>query len=215
MIELLGEEWYKILASEFEKDYMKNLCNFINVRRTQTTVYPPKEEVFTAYKLTPYSKVKVCIIGQDPYINEGEAHGLAFSTGNSRRTPSLKQIENAVRTEIYDEADDYDWNNNLVRWSNQGIMLLNKVLTVDSKNSNSHKGKGWEPFVLKTVMELDKKGDVIFLLWGKDAQVLKAVLKSKYIECEHPVAASYQGRQWNNNRCFAKVNDLLDTKIAW
>lgn len=212
---LLGEEWYSILAPEFEQDYMKYLCHFVNKRREEVTVYPPKEEVFTAYRLTPYSKVKVCIIGQDPYINESEAHGLAFSTGNGRATPSLRQIEKTIRTQVYNENEDYVWNNNLTRWSDQGVILLNKVLTVDAKSSNSHKGKGWEHFILKTIEELDKKGDVIFLLWGKEAQALKSILKSKYIECEHPVAGSYQGRLWNNNDCFNKANELLTEKIIW
>lgn len=95
-------------------------------------------------------------------------------------------------------------------------MLLNAVLTVDEGKSNSHRGKGWEIFTNKTIEELDKKGDVIFLLWGKDAQNLKSSIKnSTIIESEHPVAASYQGRLWNNNDCFNKVNNLIKEKIIW
>lgn len=214
---LIGQEWYDVIGEEFSKPYMGKLCNFIQDRRTKTTVYPPKEQIFTAYKLTPFNKVKVCIIGQDPYINEGEAHGLAFSTGNGKSTPSLRQIARAV--ELSMSGDDWDsmqpWNNNLTRWAEQGVFLLNKVLTVDAKKSNSHKGMGWEQFVFRTVQELDKKGDVIFLLWGKEAQILKPILKSTVIECEHPVAASYRGETWNNNDCFYKVNELLETEINW
>src|SRR5690606_5164082 len=112
-------------------------------------------EVFDAYRLTPYEEVKVCILGADPYINQFEAHGLAFSTFNGQSTPSLRQIEKAVRREIYSNDEAYKWDNNLTRWANQGIFLLNSVLTVDAGKSGSHKGKGWEEFTGRTIKLLD------------------------------------------------------------
>ena len=213
--ESLGEEWYELLKDEFSKDYMLHLMNFVKQRRAETTVYPTKENVFNAYKYTPYSRVKVCIIGQDPYINPNEAHGLSFSTLGGKYTPSLKKIEAAIRRDCGLDVASYEWSNNLTRWSDQGIMLLNTVLTVDAGKSNSHKGHGWENFTLKTVQELDKKG-IIFLLWGKDAlSMIDSMKKSVVFIAEHPVAASYQGRAWNNKDCFNRVNELLTNKINW
>lgn len=211
----LGEDWYNLLSQEFEKDYMRSLTTFISLRRKEGIVYPPKGDVFNAYKLTPYDEVKVCIVGQDPYINPFEAHGLAFSTWNNQGTPSLKQIEAAVRKDMgYDS--EYKWKNNLERWSKQGIMLLNSVLTVDAGKSNSHAGMGWEQFTLQTIRKLDEKG-IIFLLWGSNAKAYKNQIKNSIImEAEHPQYANYQGRAWLHGECFKKVNELLgDDKIIW
>lgn len=211
----LGEEWYEILKDEFSKDYMKKLSYFIASRRDIGIVYPPADDVFNAYKYTPYSNVRVCIIGQDPYINAFEAHGLAFSTWNAQYTPSLRQIEKTVRSDVYPDDEEYKWYNNLTDWTKQGIMLLNSVLTVDAGKSASHRGLGWESFVTRTIVELDKKG-IIFLLWGKDSQAfLRYITNSKVFTCEHPVAASYQGRTWDNRNCFNEVNELLTNKIIW
>jgi uracil-DNA glycosylase len=214
--ESLGTEWYNILKGEFEMPYMLKLREFLAIQKEIITVYPPANEVFTAYKLTPYSEVRVCIIGQDPYINSFEAMGLAFSTFNGQYTPSLRQIEKAVRRDVYGNDPNYKWYNNLTDWAKQGVFLLNTVLTVNAGQSGSHRGQGWEQFTLKTVLELDKK-KIIFLLWGKDAQnAFKPYIRnSTVIECEHPQAANYQGRSWNNNNCFSKVNELLNDKIIW
>ena len=160
----LGKEWYNILKEEFTKPYMVNLANLVADRRSKNTVYPPSCDVFNAYKLTPYSKVKICIIGQDPFINPMEAHGLAFST-KGRITPTITKIR---------EALDKPISTDLTPWVNQGVMLLNSVLTVDSGKSGSHKGFGWESFIVKTIEELDKKG-IIFMLWGRDAQSFKTI----------------------------------------
>lgn len=219
MKEMLGEEWYNILKDELVKQYLFNIKDFVDNRRKEgVIIYPKTKNIFNAYKLTPYNKVRVCIIGQDPYIKEGEAHGLAFSTENNSYTPTLRQLERAV-TNYYESnniVNNQDWSNNLTRWTEQGIMLLNVVLTVEKGKSNSHKNKGWESFTRRTVEELDNKGDVIFLLWGRDAQVLKSsIKKSVIIECEHPVAASYKGGIWNNANCFNRVNEILKEKIQW
>jgi len=203
--EYLGKEWYSILKDEFTKPYMSKLSAFIQERRTKNTVYPASTDVFNAYKFTPYSRVKICIIGQDPYINPSEAHGLAFST-SGKVTPTIVKLR---------EALGKDLKTNLTPWTEQGVMLLNSVLTVDSGKSGSHRGMGWESFIVRTIEELDKKG-IIFMLWGKDAQSFKAIIKnSKILECEHPVAASYQKRTWNYRDCFNEANKLLEVKINW
>lgn len=213
MIQRLGEEWFNLLKDEFDKDYMKNLGSFVAKRRLETTVYPEANKVFGAYKLTPYSKVKVCIIGQDPYIN-GEAHGLAFSGKGGKSTPSLRKIAEVIDKEV--------WDNDLTRWAEQGIMLLNKTLTVDAGKSASHCGKGWENFTLKTIKELDKKGNVVFMLWGTHAKEYDAYITKGWntvLMCEHPVYASYQGRKWINNDCFNKCNQIMkelgENEIEW
>lgn len=210
--ERLGDEWYQVLEDELRKPYMGLLSRFIAQRRQETTVYPSADEVFTAFRLTPLSKVRVCIIGQDPYIREGQAHGLSFSTKNGAYTPSLIRIEHAIRGWSPTEG----WSNNLTRWALQGVLLLNSVLTVDQGKSNSHAGKGWETFTTRVVQELDKSGKVMFLLWGKYASEYRHLLhNSNYFEAEHPVAASYQGRDWKHGDCFNKVNELLTNKIDW
>lgn len=213
MIDRLGEEWYNLLKDEFPKDYMIKLQEFLAIRRKQITVYPSKEDLFNAYKLTPYSSVKVVIIGQDPYINPNEAMGLAFST-RGKWTPSLRKIAGAVNSEV--------WDNDLTRWADQGVFLLNTLLTVDSGKSLSHQGKGWEQFTLRTIEELDKKGNVIFLLWGRNAQEYdKYITKgiNNVLMCEHPVAASYQNRDWLFNNCFQECNKILrelgEEEIKW
>ncbi len=213
MKERLGEEWYNLLEGEFDKDYMSKLQTFLLTARAKNKVYPAPEEVFNAYKYTPYSSVKVVIIGQDPFINPNEAMGLAFST-RGKSTPSLRKIAEAVNSEI--------WDNNLTRWAEQGVFLLNKTLTVDAGVSASHIGKGWEEFTLKTIQELDKKGNVIFLLWGSHAKEYdKYIAKgiNRVITCEHPVAASYHTRKWENNDCFNECNKILrelgETEIIW
>ncbi len=213
MEERLGEEWYNILKDEFDKEYMTALQNFISTRRSLNVVFPFREDVFNAYKLTPYSKVKVCIIGQDPYINPNEAHGLAFST-KGKSTPSLRKIAQSLKSET--------WNNDLTRWAVQGVFLLNKVLTVDAGITGSHFGKGWEEFTLKTIQELDKKGNVVFLLWGSHAKEYDRYIAKGWnsvITCEHPAYASYQNREWDNSNCFNETNRILkligEREIIW
>lgn len=222
MKDRLGEEWYELLKDEFSKAYMQSLQSLIARRRQTTNVYPASFDVFNAYKLTPYSKVKVCIIGQDPYINPGEAHGLAFSTYTGKSTPSLEKMSKAVLNSLGLTHSEYYWSNNLTRWTEQGIFLLNKVLTVDAGKSASHTGLGWENFTLKTIQELDKKGNVIFLLWGSSAQEYdKYITKgiNTVIKCEHPVYASRQKRDWIFNDCFNETNkilrDLGEKEIIW
>lgn len=219
MIEdLLGEGWAKQLGGEFSKDYMKKLSSFVQGRRFQNTVYPNSDQVFNAYKSTPFETVRVCILGQDPYINKGEAHGLSFSTYTGKYTPSLNQLEKAIERDCYNGLNLY-WNNNLERWAKQGVFLLNTVLTVDEGNSFSHANQGWETFTKKTIEVLSERGDVVFLLWGAHAKAygygINSV-KNKVLLAEHPVYAARQQRIWDNGDCFNKCNELIKgDKIIW
>lgn len=221
MKELLGEEWYEILKQEFDKNYIKKLQTFVLNRRQQNIVYPDSQDVFNAFKYTSYDKVKVCIIGQDPYINPNEAHGVAFSTKQGTWTPSLRKIHESIENEFHDGLY-LDWNNNLTRWTEQGVFLLNTVLTVDKGKSNSHAEQGWEVFTLEAIKQLDKRSNIIFLLWGKQAQeydkyITKGV--NTVISCEHPVYAARNSRKWENNSCFIRVNNILkqlgEKEIIW
>lgn len=218
-----GREWIDFFTEQFEKPYMKKIYNFVKERRKSNIVYPETSKVLDAYRYTHFNNVKVCIIGQDPYLYKGEAHGLSFSTENGSYTPSLRQIERAVRRDLYSTDELYVWNNNLTRWANQGVFLLNAVLTVDAGKSNSHKGAGWEIFTGATVKKLSDRGEVVFMLWGNDAKVFETLIdttKNLVIKCEHPVAASYKGTIWNNNNCFNRANNYLTTfdlnrRIRW
>jgi uracil-DNA glycosylase len=212
----LGVGWYELLKDEFTKPYMLELRKFIMEQKKSHVVFPENNDIFNAFKYTPYTKVRVVILGQDPYIKTAEAHGLAFSTKYGTSTPSLKQIEKAVRSQCYNHDPNYVWMNNLERWANQGVMLLNSILTVNAGNSNSHKGKGWEIFVSKVIQILDQE-DIIFMFWGRQAQVFAPLIdKGTVLNCEHPQASNYTGGDWNNRDCFNKANELIKGyKIMW
>lgn len=217
LIELLGESWYDKLSGEFNKPYMGRISRKIVEERKLYNVFPTNDDVFNAYKLTPFNKVKVVIIGQDPYPTKGEAHGLAFSTKKGTFTPSLRKIADAVRSEIYLNSSEYVWFNNLERWANQGVLLLNYILTVREGFPNSHRSFGWELFTRQTIKLLDEEGDKVFLLWGTEARLLRSSIKnSLVVECEHPAAAAYANRDWDNKSCFLKANRLIkDPEILW
>lgn len=218
MKELLGEEWATILGEEFNRGYMRDLSAFIKQRRFETIVYPRSEHVFNAYKSTPFPKVRVCILAQDPYINPGEAHGLAFSSESGKTTPTLQQLRHVIERDCYNGLN-LEWSNNLTRWAEQGVFMINTVLTVDAGKSLSHQGKGWETFTARTISELSKRGDVIFLLWGAYAKAYGYMIdstKNTVFLASHPVSASYRNEIWENNNCFNKVNEIIKgDKIEW
>lgn len=219
---LMGHEWCAVMEREFDKEYMKKLSSLVKERRKVNLVYPESNDVFNAYRTTTFSDVKVVILGMDPYINPKEAHGLAFSTMEGKSTPSLRKMAEAVERDVYNGLN-LNWDNNLSRWAEQGVFLLNTILTVDAGKSLSHQGFGWEKFTRETIARLsDEKSNLVFLLWGKVAQQHKEVIdtsKHLILEAEHPVYASYQGRSWDNRDCFNKVNthlqDLGYNRIIW
>lgn len=213
-----GVHWGLFLHQIVRDPVMTKLDDTLQEISKTNIIYPHRSQVFNAFKSTPFESVRVCIIGQDPYIHANQAHGLAFSTENGSETPSLRKIKQTINDQVYNGVDVPVWNNNLTRWADQGILLLNATSTVNAGVSNSHKGLGWAHFTYNVVKELDEKGGVIFLLWGSDAQKLDNFISTNSIvlKCEHPQRANYLNRSWLNKDCFNRVNTLIKgDKINW
>ena len=172
---MIGNDWDFALSEEFKKDYFLKIQDFIDEEYSSKTIYPPYDEIFNAFKLTPLSNVKVVILGQDPYHEEGQAHGLAFSTPEGRPIPrSLKNIFKEINAEY-----GYPIPNSgcLEKWAEQGVFLLNTVLTVEDGNANSHSKCGWQTFTDNVIEILNGQDQpIVFLLWGKQAEKKKELI---------------------------------------
>ena len=206
----LTGEWECALHEEFSKEYYKNLFFFIRKQYSETIVYPKADEIFTAFHLTPLEKVKVVILGQDPYHNEGQAHGLCFSVKpDVEIPPSLVNIYQ----ELHDDLGCYIPNNGyLVKWAEQGVLMLNTVLTVRAHMANSHHGKGWEEFTDAAIRVLaEERENLVFILWGSYAQKKGAFIdrnKHLVLSSAHPSPLSaYNG--FFGNKHFSKTNEFL------
>ena len=175
---MIGNDWDLALSDEFEKDYFLRIQEFIDEEYSTKTVYPPYGEIFNAFKLTPLDNVKVVILGQDPYHEAGQAHGLAFSTPDGRSIPrSLKNIFKEINAE-------YDYpipeSGCLEKWARQGVFLLNTVLTVEDGNANSHSKCGWQTFTDNVIKTLnDQSQPIVFMLWGKQAEKKKELITNE------------------------------------
>jgi uracil-DNA glycosylase len=175
---MIGNDWDFALSEEFKKDYFLKIQDFIDEEYSSKTIYPPYDEIFNAFKLTPLSNVKVVILGQDPYHEEGQAHGLAFSTPEGRPIPrSLKNIFKEINAE-------YDYpiptSGCLEKWAEQGVFLLNTVLTVEDGNANSHSKCGWQTFTDNVIGILNRQDQpIVFLLWGKQAEKKKELITNE------------------------------------
>lgn len=214
MIEYLKSDWKEILQKEFEKKYFKKLTNFIS--EETTTVFPPKELIFNAFNLCPFSELKVVILGQDPYHNINQAHGLAFSVPEGIKTPpSLKNIFKEL-------GEKSSVSPNLERWAKQGVLLLNTALTVRAHEPMSHVGIGWEIFTNKVIQKVsDLKTEIIFLLWGNPARKKAEIIDSKkhyILETTHPSPFS-ANKGFLGSSHFKKTNRILiglrKNKINW
>lgn len=174
---MIGNDWDSILNEEIEKKYFKDIMEFIESEYASKTVYPPKNEIFNAFKFTSLSEVKVVILGQDPYHEKGQAHGLAFSTPEGRPIPrSLKNIFKEIEEEYGYPIPDSGC---LEKWAKQGVFLLNTVLTVREGEANSHSNCGWQTFTDNVIKILnDQNQPIVFLLWGKQAERKKELLKN-------------------------------------
>ena len=208
----ITKNWYELLKNEFNKDYFKSLQAFLNKEYATKTIYPPDKLVFNALNQTKFKDIKVVILGQDPYINEGQAHGLCFSVESGEIPPSLKNIYK----ELYDELGTYIPNNgNLTKWAKQGVLLLNSVLTVEKGKSFSHKGKGWEQFTHKIISFVALKySPVVFMLWGNGAKnIVKDIdLSGHYVlTCAHPSPFSANNGFFGCGH-FKKCNKFLESK---
>ncbi|MBE6491650.1 MAG: uracil-DNA glycosylase [Methanobrevibacter sp.] len=207
---MIGNDWDLALNEEFEKDYFLKINDFINKEYETKTIYPPYDEIFNAFKLTPLNEVKVVILGQDPYHEKGQAHGLAFSTPAGRPKPrSLNNIFKEINAE-------YDYpipeSGCLESWANQGVFLLNTVLTVEEGNANSHSKCGWQIFTDNVIKLLDcQTQPIVFMLWGKQAEKKKELIKNPnhlVLITSHPSPFSARRGFFGSNH-FIKANEFL------
>lgn len=207
----MHESWQEFLQAEFEQPYFKKLSDFLKQAYQNSTVYPPKQQVFTAFT-TDLNNVKVVVLGQDPYHEPGQAHGLAFSVRDNIKTPpSLVNIYKEINHEY---GTPIPKSGNLKRWQEQGVLLLNNVLTVEAHKAGSHRGYGWEDFTLHCVEYLSKnRPHLVFLLWGRDARnKAKLIDKQKHLvlESAHPSPLSAYNGFFGNNH-FKTCNEWLES----
>ncbi len=217
----IEESWKKILAAEFEKDYFKDLTEFLRVEYNTQRCFPKAKDIFAAFNYCSFDDVKVVIIGQDPYHGHGQANGLCFSvTDGVPHPPSLSNIFKELQADL---GKEIPISGDLSRWAQQGVLLLNATLTVRAHEAGSHQKKGWEEFTDAVIQQLsDKKEQVVFLLWGGYAKKKGAKIEaSKHcvLTTGHPSPLSANRGYWFDNRHFSKTNTYLQTKgkpvIGW
>lgn len=216
----ISNDWLPAIKGEFQKDYYKKLHQTVVQEYQTRQIFPDADDLFNAFHLTPLKDVKVVIFGQDPYHNIGQAHGLCFSVKPGVEIPpSLVNIYK----ELQDDLGCYVPNNGyLVKWAEQGVLLLNTVLTVRAHQANSHRGIGWEEFTDAAIRILNEQDrPIVFILWGRPAQMKKSMLnnpKHLILEAPHPSPlSSYRG--FFGSRPFSKTNWFLEqnglTPIDW
>ncbi|EMF0175051.1 uracil-DNA glycosylase [Enterococcus hirae] len=220
MKEIIHNSWQTILTDEFEKEYYQKLRNFLKKEYTTQKIHPDMYHIYEALELTPYEKVKVVILGQDPYHGVNQAHGLSFSVQPGVKIPpSLNNIYKELQSDLGISPVKHG---NLVSWAKQGVLLLNTVLTVREGQAYSHRGKGWEILTDKIIEKLnEREKPIAFILWGKPAQEkMKMIDKSRHIilTSAHPSPLSAH-RGFLGSKPFSKTNDALmalgETPIDW
>ncbi len=209
---MIENDWLPAVSGEFKKPYYKKLYEFVREEYSRTTVYPPADDIFNALHLTPLGEVKVLILGQDPYHNEHQAHGLSFSVLLDQKDlpPSLQNIYKELHDDIGCTIPEHGY---LEKWAKQGVLLLNTVLTVRAHQANSHQGKGWEQFtdaIISAVNEQDRP--VVYMLWGRPAQSKIPMLtnpKHLILKAPHPSPLSaYRG--FFGCKHFSQANAFLE-----
>lgn len=214
------EEWKEQLRPEFESDYFLELKEFLRKEKKQFTVYPPGERIFAAFDHTPFSDVKVVILGQDPYHGPGQANGLCFSVFDGvQHPPSLVNILKELNSDL---GIPYPKSGDLSKWARQGVLLLNATLTVRKGSAGSHRGQGWERFTDAVVQKLsEEKSGLVFLLWGKQAQQKGERVdpfEHHVLKAPHPSPFSAH-KGFFGCRHFSKTNEILqeqgDEPIDW
>jgi len=219
-MKLIGNDWDNVLGEEYEKTYFNELISRISEQYATKNIFPPKNRVFAALKLTPYASVRVVILGQDPYHEKGQAQGISFSVPVGEKIPpSLVNIFKELNTDIGCYIPN---NGNLIKWCKQGVLMLNTVLTVQEGMANSHKGWGWEKFTDAVIRKLnDKDEPIVFLLWGRNAISKKALITNKkhlVLETVHPSPLSAFGGFFGCKH-FSRANKFLIenglTPIDW
>lgn len=208
---VISKSWFALLKNVLESENFKNLCAWLNNEYKTKTIYPKPENVFNAINKVKFEDVKVVIIGQDPYHQPNQAHGLSFSVeGNVAIPPSLQNIFKELKNELGCYIPN---NGNLTKWAKQGVLMLNSVLTVEYNKPNSHKGKGWEKVTTEIINLLNKREKpVVFLLWGANAKAIgKNINTNKHyvLTASHPSPMSANQGGWFGNGCFKKTNEIL------
>lgn len=216
---MINKKWDIVLKEEFEKTYFKDLGIFVKNEYKTRTIYPEYKNIFNALRYTDYDQVKVVILGQDPYHGENEAHGLSFSVREGvKMPPSLLNIFK----ELYSDLGIKRTKTDLTDWANEGVLLLNSIMTVVKDTPLSHKGKGWETFTDKIIEKLGEREEVmVFILWGSYARSKKELIKNKkhlILESVHPSPLS-ANRGFFGSKPFSKANKFLEknniSKINW
>lgn len=209
-MKIIGNDWDDVLNKEFESEYYSNLREFLNEEYSTRTIYPLPKYIYTALKLTSFTDTKVVILGQDPYHEPNQAHGLAFSVGkNVEIPPSLKNIYKELHDDIGCSIPNHGY---LIDWAKQGVLLLNTVLTVRAHQANSHAGKGWEKLTDSIISSLNnKQTPVVFILWGANARSKISLITSPkhlIVQSAHPSPLSaYNG--FFGSKPFSKTNNFL------
>jgi uracil-DNA glycosylase len=207
---MITNDWLEALKEEFHKPYYKKLFQSVQQEYNTAQVFPPAEDIFNAFHLTPFHRVKVVIIGQDPYHNDGQAHGLSFSVKpDIKIPPSLENIYQELHTDLGCYVPGHGY---LVKWARQGVLMLNAVLTVRAHIPYSHRGLGWQDFTDAAIKALDGENrPIVFLLWGKPAQAKSEMLHNPnhlILEAPHPSPLSaYRG--FFGCKHFSRANDFL------
>lgn len=219
-VTVFGNRWDEVLRQDLESENFAQLRAFLKEEYASQTIFPPAEEVFSALKATDYDKVKVLLLGQDPYHGAGQAHGFAFSVKKGVKTPpSLQNIYKELQTDL---GCTIPTHGNLLEWAEQGVLMLNTVLTVREGQPNSHKGKGWEELTDSIIRHLDaRESPVVFLLWGANAKTKLPLIHGMQhlvLAAPHPSPLSaWQG--FFGCRHFSKANAFLQaagqTPIDW
>ena len=219
-VTVFGNRWDEVLRQDLESENFAQLRAFLKEEYASQTIFPPAEEVFSALKTTDYDKVKVLLLGQDPYHGAGQAHGFAFSVKKGVKTPpSLQNIYKELQTDL---GCTIPAHGNLLEWAEQGVLMLNTVLTVREGQPNSHKGKGWEELTDSIIRHLDaRESPVVFLLWGANAKTKLPLIHGMQhlvLAAPHPSPLSaWQG--FFGCRHFSKANAFLQaagqTPIDW
>ncbi len=206
----LPESWQGVLAEETGKPYFAELAAFVAAQRAEHQVFPPAGQEFSALAATPYDKVRVLVLGQDPYHDDNQAHGMSFSVLPGVKTPpSLRNIFKELDADLGIPAPD---NGYLMHWAEQGVLLLNAVLTVRAHEANSHKAKGWEKFtdaVIKAVS--DREEPVVFVLWGNYAKKkLPLIDTSRHVVVQGAHPSPLSAKLFFGSRPFSQINEALD-----
>ncbi len=205
----INEEWKAVLADEFQKDYFQELVQFLRKEKKQKTIYPPGPFIFKAFDNTPVSKLRVVILGQDPYHGPGQAMGLSFSVPKDCKIPpSLRNVFKELKQDLNIDSPNHG---DLTYWSQQGVFLLNAILTVEKNKAASHRKKGWERFTDAVIRKIsDNRKGVVFLLWGNFAKSKRELIdetRHYVLEAAHPSPLARTG--FLGCRHFSKTNDIL------